>query len=106
MPEDKGVGDEIEVFVYTDSEDRLIATTEVPYATVGEFAYLQVSDVNSAGAFLDWGISGKDLLVPYSQQKSRMKQGWNLPCIRLSRRCEQEGCGRGKDRALCGQHYP
>ncbi len=75
MPEDKGVGDEIEVFVYTDSEDRLIATTEVPYATVGEFAYLQVSDVNSAGAFLDWGISGKDLLVPYSQQKSRMKQG-------------------------------
>lgn len=75
MPEDKGVDDEIEVFVYTDSQDRLIATTEVPYATVGEFAYLQVSDVNSAGAFLDWGISGKDLLVPYSQQKSRMKQG-------------------------------
>lgn len=75
MPEGKGVDDEVKVFVYTDSEDRLIATTEIPYAVVGEFAYLQVNDVNNAGAFLDWGISGKELLVPYSQQKSRMKQG-------------------------------
>lgn len=75
MPEDKGVGDELKVFVYTDSEDRLIATTEVPYAAVGDFAYLQVKDVNNAGAFLDWGIPGKDLLVPYSEQKARMKQG-------------------------------
>lgn len=75
MPEDKGIGDELKVFVYTDSEDRLIATTEVPYAAVGDFAYLQVKDVNNAGAFLDWGIPGKDLLVPYSEQKARMKQG-------------------------------
>ncbi len=75
MPEDKGVGDEVNVFVYTDSEDRLIATTEVPYAVVGEFAYLQVRDVNAAGAFMDWGISGKDLLVPFLQQKVRMRQG-------------------------------
>ena len=75
MPEDKGIGDELKVFVYTDSEDRLIATTEVPYAVVGDFAYLQVKDVNNAGAFLDWGIPGKDLLVPYSEQKARMKQG-------------------------------
>lgn len=75
MPEDKGIGDELRVFVYTDSEDRLIATTEVPYAVVGDFAYLQVKDVNNAGAFLDWGIPGKDLLVPYSEQKARMKQG-------------------------------
>lgn len=75
MPDDKTIGDEIRVFVYTDSEDRLIATTEVPYATVGEFAYLQVRDVNAAGAFMDWGISGKDLLVPFNQQKARMQQG-------------------------------
>jgi len=75
MPEGKEIGDVLNVFVYTDSEDRLIATTEVPYATVGEFAFLQVSDVNAAGAFLDWGISGKDLLVPFSQQKARMRQG-------------------------------
>ncbi len=74
-PENTAIGDEIKVFVYTDSDDRLIATTETPYATVGEFAYLQVSDVNSTGAFLDWGITAKDLLVPFSQQKARMNRG-------------------------------
>ena len=75
VTDEMNVGDEVEVFVYTDSEDRPIATTDVPHATVGEFAYMQVRDVNSFGAFLDWGIAGKDLLVPYSQQKSRMKVG-------------------------------
>lgn len=75
MPDDKGIGDTIRVFVYTDSEDRLIATTETPFATVGEFAFLQVKDVNSVGAFVDWGLPGKDVLVPFSEQKSRMKQG-------------------------------
>ena len=74
-PENTAIGDEIKVFVYTDSDDRLIATTETPYATVGEFAYLQVSDVNSTGAVLDWGITAKDLLVPFSQQKARMNRG-------------------------------
>ena len=72
-------GDEMDVFVYTDSEDRLIATTERPYAKVGEFAFLQVSQVNEVGAFLDWGISGKDLLVPFSEQKSRMLRGGIYP---------------------------
>lgn len=75
MPEDKGIGDTIRVFVYTDSEDRPIATTETPYATVGEFAFLQVKDVNATGAFVDWGLPGKDVLVPFSEQKSRMRQG-------------------------------
>lgn len=74
-PEGTEIGAELRVFVYTDSDDRLIATTETPYATVGEFAYLQVSDVNATGAFLDWGITAKDLLVPFSQQKSRMNRG-------------------------------
>ena len=68
------VGSEIRVFVYNDSDDRLIATTETPYATVGEFAYLQVRDVNDTGAFLDWGLP-KDLLVPYRQQRARMVRG-------------------------------
>ena len=75
MPDDATVGSQIEVFVYTDSEDRLIATTEVPFAQVGQFAFMQVRDVNHTGAFLDWGISGKDLLVPFSEQKARMRQG-------------------------------
>ena len=75
VPEGAKEGDELDVFIYTDSEDRLIATTDVPYAQAGDFAYLQVSQVNAAGAFLDWGILGKDLLVPFSQQRSRMRQG-------------------------------
>ena len=74
-PDGIAIGKAVKVFVYTDSDDRLIATTETPYATVGEFAYVQVSDVNATGAFLDWGITAKDLLVPFSQQKARMKRG-------------------------------
>lgn len=75
LDSDKAPGDTIDVFVYTDSQDRLIATTERPFATVGEFAYLQVADVNSVGAFLDWGLEAKQLLVPHSEQKTPMRQG-------------------------------
>ena len=57
------VDDVISVFLYTDSEDRYIATTETPKAKVGEFACLKILDVNNLGAFLDWGLS-KDLFVP------------------------------------------
>lgn len=67
-------GDDLEVFVYKDSEGRPICTTEHPFAQVGEFAYLQVSDVNQTGAFLDWGIM-KDLLVPFREQKIRLSRG-------------------------------
>lgn len=67
-------GDELEVFIYTDSEDRLIATTEHPFARVGEFAYLQVVAVNRIGAFLDWGLP-KNLLVPFREQKLTMREG-------------------------------
>lgn len=69
------VGDEVEAFVYTDSEDRLIATTEKPFAVVGEVAYLQVAEVNRFGAFLDWGLEAKELLVPFSEQRSYMNPG-------------------------------
>lgn len=68
------VNDAIEVFIYKDSEDRLIATTEKPYAQVGEFAYLKVVAVSADGAFLDWGLS-KDLLAPFREQKMTMKEG-------------------------------
>jgi len=61
------------VFVYTDSEDRLVATTETPLAKVGEFAFLKVVATSSFGAFLDWGLP-KDLLVPFSEQKAKMKE--------------------------------
>ena len=62
------------VFIYTDSEDRLVATTETPLAKVGEFAYLKVLATTPFGAFLDWGLP-KDLLVPFSEQKAKMKEG-------------------------------
>ena len=63
-----------EVFVYNDSEDRLVATTEKPLAMAGDFAFLKVVSVNPIGAFLDWGLP-KDLLVPFSEQKAKMVQG-------------------------------
>ena len=71
---DMNIGDTIDVFVYNDSEDRPIATTETPYAQVGEFALLRVKAVNSIGAFLDWGLM-KDLLVPFREQRIRMIAG-------------------------------
>jgi len=73
-PRDSVVGDELDLFIYRDSEDRIIATTERPYAMVGEFACLKVVSVSRAGAFLDWGLS-KDLLVPYAEQKPKMEEG-------------------------------
>ena len=75
IPKGTKIGDEIEVFLYLDSEDRIIATTLKPYAQAGEFAYLQVVAVNRVGAFLDWGLP-KDLLVPFREQRSEMKEGY------------------------------
>ena len=69
------VGESAEVFVYRDSEDRLVATTERPKACVGEFAGMRVKEVHPrAGAFLDWGL-GKDLLLPYAEQKPKVAVG-------------------------------
>jgi len=68
------VGDFVDIFLYLDSEDRLVATTEKPYAQVGEFAMLRVKSVNKIGTFLDWGIM-KDLLVPFREQKVTMVEG-------------------------------
>lgn len=74
MPDNLAPGDEIDVFIYRDNESRLIATTDKPYARVGEFAYLEVKQVNKVGAFLDWGLM-KELLVPFSEQKAKMRPG-------------------------------
>ena len=74
IPNDTKVDDEIEVFIYYDSEDRIIATTETPLAMVGDFSLLKVVSVNAIGAFLDWGLP-KDLLVPFREQKQTMQEG-------------------------------
>ena len=69
------VGDQISVFVYNDSENRPVATTEQPLAVVGDFALLRVKAVNKVGAFLDWGLTAKDLLVPFGEQRVDMQAG-------------------------------
>ena len=74
LPGDAAPGHSIRVFVYLDSEDRPVATTIVPKASIGEFAFLQVKDTGRFGAFLDWGLD-KDLLVPFSEQPVPMKKG-------------------------------
>ena len=74
VPPNSKVDELIEVFIYLDSEDRIIATTEMPYAIVGDFALLNVSAVNKYGAFMDWGLL-KELLVPFREQKETMAEG-------------------------------
>jgi len=74
VPENCKPEDIIDAFVYMDSADRIIATTEKPYAMVDEFALLTVVSVNQVGAFLDWGLM-KDLLVPFSEQTLKMEEG-------------------------------
>ena len=72
---DNKEGDEIEVFVYHDSEDRLVATTDHPLITEGKAAFLKVVDKNIHGAFLDWGLAGKDLFLPNRNQQGGVLAG-------------------------------
>ncbi|MGI5309488.1 CvfB family protein [Rheinheimera sp. WS51] len=74
VPANLEVGQELDVFLYLDSEDQLIATTERPKIKAGEVAYLPVVAVTKVGAFVDWGLK-KDLLVPFSEQQIPLKEG-------------------------------
>lgn len=74
VPKDIEVGQEIRVFLYCDSEDRVIATTDKPYARLGDIAALKVTDVAPNGAYLDWGLM-KDLFVPFREQEEKMQVG-------------------------------
>jgi predicted RNA-binding protein (virulence factor B family) len=71
---DMKIGNEVTVFIYLDQEERPVATTETPYAKVGEFVSLEVAWVNQFGAFLNWGLM-KDIFCPFREQKKRMEQG-------------------------------
>ena len=78
VPRGAAMGDRLEVFVYRDSEDRLVVTTETPRATVGEVATLKVIGVNrQIGAFLDWGLA-KDLLLPFREQTGPVQVGQDV----------------------------
>ena len=74
VPKTLGAEASIEVFIYKDSEDRIVATTLEPYLQVDEFALLRVNEVASFGAFMDWGME-KDLLVPFKEQAEKMYEG-------------------------------
>ena len=74
VPEGCKVGDELNVFIYLDNEERLVATTLTPLVQVGQFACLEVAWVNEYGAFLNWGLM-KDLFVPFREQKMKMQVG-------------------------------
>ena len=74
VPRDIEIGDPIEVFLYKDSSDRLIATTNTPKITLDELAVLEVADTAKIGAFLNWGLE-KDLLLPFKEQTSKVKKG-------------------------------
>lgn len=89
MEADMPIGAEIEVFVYTDSEDRPVATTKYPYAKLGEFGYFTVVDYKQYGAFVNWGLP-KDLFVPLSQQKCHFHIGSKY----ILRVCLDEQTGR------------
>jgi len=77
VPHDTQVGDRLHVFIYRDSDDRLIATTKRPLVQVGEAAYLKVKQQNNVGTFMDWGLP-KDLLVPFNEQAWPMSEGRNV----------------------------
>lgn len=74
VPHDWEMGGWLDVFIYLDSEDIIIATTERPYVEVGQCAHLQVVDLTASGAFLNWGLS-KDLFVPFKEQRVPMERG-------------------------------
>ncbi|MDH7445761.1 CvfB family protein [Aquimarina sp. 2201CG14-23] len=83
VPSEFMIRDEIKVFLYLDHEERIVATTLEPYATVNSFAYLKCTNVSEIGAFMDWGLE-KDLFVPYKEQASKMRAGsWYLVFVYL-----------------------
>jgi predicted RNA-binding protein (virulence factor B family) len=78
LTDDLSIGDLINVFLYKDSEDRIVATTETPKVVLNSFAFLKVKEVNAFGAFLDWGLE-KDLLVPFKEMNLKMEEDRYYP---------------------------
>lgn len=74
LTDDLEIGQQIKVFVYRDSEDRAVATTEIPLIELGSFAYLRVSSVDFFGAFADWGLE-KELMIPFKEQNKKLEEG-------------------------------
>ena len=100
VPPNLDVDDFIEVFIYNDSLDRIIATSREPYAIAGEFALLKVKSVNKFGAFLDWGLE-KDLLVPFREQRETMTEGrWYIVYVYLDEKSQRLAASAKIDKYL------
>ncbi|ELA8171756.1 GntR family transcriptional regulator [Vibrio parahaemolyticus] len=78
VPEGTELGDHIEVFLYFDSESQLAATIDKPIAQLGEWGLMKIEGINQTGAFVNWGIKEKDLLIPFSEQRARFTAGQNI----------------------------
>ncbi|WP_234493754.1 S1 RNA-binding domain-containing protein [Vibrio maritimus] len=74
-PEGVAIGDKVDVFIYFDADNQVVATTDTPIAQVGEWGLMKVEGINSVGAFANWGIKEKDLLIPFSEQRGRLSEG-------------------------------
>jgi len=86
VPKNLDIGDSIDVFLYTDSEDRIVATTLNPKILLHEVAVLEVKDVTKFGSFLDWGLE-KDLFLPFAEQDGRVQKGDKITvCLRFDER--------------------
>ncbi|MES2198763.1 MAG: S1-like domain-containing RNA-binding protein [Chlamydiota bacterium] len=89
VPKDLDLGDSIDVFLYTDSEDRIVATTLIPKISLHEIAVLEVKDVTGFGSFLDWGLE-KDLFFPFAEQDGRVQKGDKVTvCLCLDERTDR-----------------
>lgn len=78
VPQGLEIGAQIDVFLYFDSESQLVATTETPIAQVGEWGLMKIEGINKTGAFVNWGIKEKDLLIPFSEQRTRFSAGQTI----------------------------
>ncbi|EKZ8662315.1 GntR family transcriptional regulator [Vibrio alginolyticus] len=78
VPEGTEIGEHVDVFLYFDSESQLAATIERPIAQVGEWGLMKIEGVNATGAFVNWGIKEKDLLIPFSEQRTRFSAGQTM----------------------------
>lgn len=106
LTEDMKIDDMIDVFVYRDSEDRAVATTEKPLIELGGFSYLYVKDVTVFGAFADWGLE-KDLMIPFKEQGFKLEEGrWYLTTLRLDTQTDRVYGSTKINRYLDDCEYP
>ncbi|MEG3659741.1 hypothetical protein SAMN03080594_102464 [Arenibacter palladensis] len=104
VPEEFEIGDYLDVFCYLDHEERIVATTLVPFVTVDQFQLLQVAEVNEYGAFMDWGLE-KHLLVPFREQRNKMQEGqWYVVYCYLDEKTDRLVASNKLDKFLSNEN--